>query len=69
MHKIYKQTLRNCSLLSTVAVQWEDIDRWTHGTIVGKGGHSHNKRSYTIKQDRMNDHQKQQTHKGNTNHS
>ena len=32
----------------TVSVQQEDCDRWTHGTIVEKGNHNHNKRSYTI---------------------
>ena len=30
------------------AVQWEDGALWTHGTTVGKGGHNHNDRSYTI---------------------
>ena len=33
---------------STVAVQWEEGDRLTHGTIVQKGDHNHNNRSYTI---------------------
>ena len=33
---------------SPVAVQQKDIDRWIHGTIVGKGDHNHHNRSYTI---------------------
>ena len=33
---------------STVAVQWEDGEPWTHGTIVGMGNHNHHSRSYKI---------------------
>ena len=33
---------------STVVVQHEDGGPWIHGTIEGKGDHSHNDRSYTI---------------------
>ena len=33
---------------STVAVQWEDGELWTHGTIVGQGNHNHHNRSYEI---------------------
>ena len=36
------------SIGSTVAVQWEDDGPWTHGTVVGRGDHSHSNRSYTI---------------------
>ena len=32
---------------STAPVQWEDGDRWTHDTIIGKGDHNHSNRSYT----------------------
>ena len=38
-------TARNYTLLlveSTVAVHREDDDRWTYGTIVGKGDYHHN---------------------------
>ena len=28
---------------STVAVQWEGGDRWTHSSKVGKGDHNHNR--------------------------
>ena len=44
-------TLRNYTLLPirfTVAVQRKDGDRWTHGTIVGKGDYNHNNQSYII---------------------
>ena len=37
-------TARNYSILSigsTIAIKREDSDRWTHGTIVGKGDHNH----------------------------
>ena len=33
---------------SAVAVQHEDGGPWTHGTVVGKGDHSHHGRSYVI---------------------
>ena len=36
------------SIGSTVVVQWDDGGPWTHGTRVGKGGHSHHNRSYKI---------------------
>ena len=67
-------TLRNYALLpigSTVAVQWGDGDRWTHGTVVGKGYHNHNNRFYIIhatKTVRMITRKRKQC-KGNTNHS
>ena len=34
---------------STVAVEREDSDRWTHGTIVGMGDYNHNNQSYIIR--------------------
>ena len=37
------------SIRSTVAVQWEDGGQWTHGTVVGRGNHSHSSRSYMIR--------------------
>ena len=45
-------TARNYDLFSigsTVAVQQEDGGPWTHGTVVGRGDHIHNNRSYTIR--------------------
>ena len=33
---------------STVAVQWEDGGPWTDGTVVEKGDHNHDNRSYTV---------------------
>ena len=33
---------------STVAVQCEDGEPWTHGTVEGKGDHNHHDRSYNI---------------------
>ena len=42
---------RNYTLLpirSTVVVKREDSDRWTHGTILGKGDYNHNNQSYII---------------------
>ena len=49
-HKKY-DTARNYTLFpigSTVAVQREDGDRQTPGTILGKGDYNHNHQSYTI---------------------
>ena len=34
---------------STVVVQQEDDRPWTHGTVVGRGDHNHNNRSYMIR--------------------
>ena len=34
---------------SSVVVQCKDGGLWTHGTIVGKGDHNHNNRSYIIR--------------------
>ena len=45
-------TARNYDLFSvgsTVAVQQEKGGLWTHGTVVGRGDHNHNNRSYTIR--------------------
>ena len=42
---------RNYSILpimSTVAVKREDGNRWTQGTIVGKGDHNHHDQFYII---------------------
>ena len=44
-------SLRNYTFIpmgSTVAVQQEDGDKWTHDTIVGKGDHNENNKSYKI---------------------
>ena len=37
------------SIGSTVVVQQEDGGLWTHGTVVGRGDHSHSNRSYMIR--------------------
>ena len=37
------------SIGSTVAVKWEDGGPWTPGTVVNRGDHNLNKRSYTIR--------------------
>ena len=45
-------TARNYDLFSigsTVAVQQEDGGPCTHGTVVGRGNHKHNNKSYTIR--------------------
>ena len=34
---------------TVVVVQQEDGGSWTHGTVVGRGDHNHNNRSYTIR--------------------
>ena len=44
-------TLRNYSSItvgSTVAVEWEDGEPWTHWTIMNKGDHNHNDWSYRV---------------------
>ena len=44
-------TARNYDLFSiesTVPLQWDDGGLWTHGTVVGRGDHYQNNRSYTI---------------------
>ena len=38
----------NIPIGSAVAGQHEDGSPWTHGTVVGKGDHSHHGRSYVI---------------------
>ena len=42
------QTFVSIPIGSTVAVQWEDGELWTHGTIIGKGDHNHHNMSYKI---------------------
>ena len=37
------------SIGSAVVAQWEDGGPWTHWTVVAKGDHNHNNRSYMIR--------------------
>ena len=44
----YSQKLCFHSGGSTVVVQCEEGELWTHGTIEGKCNHNHNERSYNV---------------------
>ena len=48
--KKYVTTIHDAfSIGSTVVVQQEDGEPWTHDTVIGRGNHNHSNRSYTIR--------------------
>ena len=55
------------SIGSTVVVQWVDSGLRTHGTLVGRGDHNCNNRSYMIRISKIgHSHQKHQPNQVNT---